>query len=126
MSPHYKLARVITVCLLALIFEANAAPPLGHPSTDDAFNMMKVPAVKAFPHQGSVLQAIHSNSYTYIQIQSKQHRIWLAAPRIELREGQQIAFPDGAVMQNFYSRKLKRTFEEVIFVRKVEVLPEQT
>lgn len=126
MNPRYNLARLISACLLALCFQAVAAPPIDHPSPSDAFNLMKVPEAEAFPHQGNVLQAINSNSYTYIQVELKQQKIWLAAPRVDVIEGQLIAFPDGSLMRNFYSRKLKRTFNEVIFVRKVEILPEQT
>lgn len=120
---------VVIALVFSLFMQAHAAPPAGHPSTDDAMNMMKVPEVQSFPYQGKVLQAIDSNSYTYIQVELKKlnkKKIWLAAPRVTLSEGQLIAFPEGKFMQNFYSRLLKRTFAVMIFVRQVEILPEQT
>ena len=120
---------VVIALVCSLFMQAYAAPPVGHPSTDDAMNIMKVPEVQSLPYQGTVVQAIDSNDYTYIQVELNklnQKKIWLAAPRMKLTEGQQIAFPEGTFMQNFYSRLLKRTFAVIIFVRKVEVLPEQT
>ena len=125
----FVLSRGVLITLVfSLCTGAHAAPPIGHPSTDDALNMMKVPEAQSFPYQGKVVQAIDSNSYTYIQVELKklnQKKVWLAAPRVHLSEGQQIVFPEGTFMRNFYSRLLKRTFASIIFVRKVEVLPEQ-
>lgn len=126
MNPLFSIIRFLPAAVMALIPEVHAMPPPGHPSTDDLLNLMKVPEVIDLPHQGTVLQSIDSNSYTYIQVKLEQQTIWLAAPRIKLTEGQQIAFPNGTLMRNFYSRKLKRTFEGVIFVRMVEILPERT
>lgn len=128
MNLRFNIPSLLTISLLILLFEVSAAPPVGHPSTDDAMNMMKVPEVESFPYQGKVLQAIDSNSYTYIQVELNklnQKQVWLAAPRVSLTEGQQIIFPEGTFMRNFYSRLLKRTFASIIFVRKVELLPER-
>ena len=121
----------VKILLLLLSVSAgqhvSAVPPPGHPSADESSNMLKLPAAESFPYQGQVLEAINSNSYTYIQVQIKmEHKqLWLAAPRVALRKGQIIRFPAGTLMRNFYSRKLKRTFDGVIFVRTIEIVPEQ-
>ena len=103
-----------------------AAPPPNHPSTDDAAGILKLTETTEYPFQGRVLETIDSNSYTYIRVRQPKHEMWLAAPRLPLREGQRIRFPRGKVMVDFYSRKLKRTFDAVLFVRDVIILPPPT
>ena len=88
MNPLFSILRFIPAVVWALIPAAHAVPPPGHPSTDDLLNLMKVPEVIDLPHRGTVLQSINSNSYTYIQVQLEQQKLWLAAPRISLTEGQ--------------------------------------
>ncbi|MBC8210141.1 MAG: hypothetical protein H8E21_03670 [Gammaproteobacteria bacterium] len=104
-----------------------AVPPPGHPSTDESLDMLKLPETTHLPYQGQVLEAINSNGYTYIQVQIEMghKKLWLAAPRVELKKGQFIRFPSGTLIKNFYSRLLQRTFDGVIFVRTIDILPEQ-
>lgn len=116
---------LILILLLSGMTSVYAAPPAGHPSTDETSRIMQLPDAQNLPFQGEVLQAINSNSYTYIQVKMTDSNLWLAAPRKELVAGQRISFPQGNVMHNFYSRKLKRTFESVLFVRMVEILPQK-
>ena len=104
---------------------AVGAPPPGHPSTDDAARLLKLPEQPSFDFQGEVLQAIDSNAYTYIQVKVLDETIWLAAPRQALSKGQRIRFPSGTVMRNFYSRKLQTTFSSVMFVMSVDIIPER-
>jgi hypothetical protein len=116
----------LVCCLCVVMSTAHAAPPPGHPSTDDAAKILRLPEQQAFEFQGEVLQAIDSNAYTYIQVKVLDETLWLAAPRLGLNKGQQIRFPSGTVMRNFYSRKLKTTFSSVMFVTAVDIVPENT
>ena len=125
----YICLLVITsqISMLAAASQASiAAPPPGHPSTGESADILNLPHDNEFPYQGLVLQAIDSNDYTYIQVQIPLHnkKIWLAAPKTELKEGQRIRFPSGKFMRNFYSRLLKRTFDGVMFVRAIDIVPE--
>ena len=120
-----KIYALILWPIFVAPMSTQAAPPPGHPSTDNAATIMQLPDAEDLPYRGKVVQAINSNSYTYIQVQVMDKSLWLAAPRLELIEGQSIAFPSGTVMNNFFSRKLKRTFSSVLFVRAVEVLADQ-
>ena len=70
-----------------------------------------------------VLAAQDSNRYTSILVRQGRAERWLAAPRVALRPGQRIRFGDGTLMRDFYSKKLKHTFREIIFVPRVDVLP---
>ncbi len=99
-----------------------AAPPAGHPSVEQAGQALKLPPSEAeLNHQGKVLQTIPSNEYVYIEVTSEGRNRWLAAPATELKVGDSIRFPDGTVMTNFYSKRLNRTFEEVLFVGRIKV-----
>ena len=109
-------------CGLAL-----AGQPPGHPSVDMTTELLKLPKDQAaYTHSGRVIEAIDSNNYTYILVETDQSKRWLAAPKTALQSGQKIRFPDGALMRNFYSKSLKRTFENILFVSGVAVTLEET
>ena len=114
---------LISLLCLSLVGLVEAAPPPGHPTVDQAYQVMGIEQQLPMAHQGRVLEAIDSNSYTYIRVQigDLQQR-WLAAPRLELQQGKAIGFADGVLMQNFYSKKLKRTFGQIYFVPPIQQL----
>jgi hypothetical protein len=100
---------------------AFAAPPAGHPTPTAAAGMMGLPAVSdnELTRRGKVVQTIDANEYTYIEVSQGKDTLWLAAPLIKLKKNENIRFDDGAVMVNFYSKLLKRTFPSVMFVNRV-------
>lgn len=114
-----------TTMTLALLLSAGvlAAPPAGHPSVEQAGQALKLPPSEAeLNHQGKVVQAIPSNEYVYIEVKSEGRNRWLAAPATPLKVGDAIRFPEGTVMRNFYSKRLNRTFDEVLFVGRIKVV----
>lgn len=128
MNTHLPvLSRLFMTFLLVTALQvAYAAPPPGHPSTSESADILNLPHANDFPYQGKVLQSIDSNDYSYIQVQIplRDKKIWLAAPKTALREGQTIRFPSGQFIRNFRSKLLQRDFDGVMFVRAIEVLPE--
>lgn len=116
--------RIIVTGLLALLaVNAQSAPPPGHPSTDEAAKALGLPTESRFSYQGRVLQAIDSNNYTYIEVVDPQgQRLWLVAPRQEVVPEARIRFGDGTRMNNFYSKKLKRNFAQVLFVPAIKII----
>jgi len=113
----------LSALLAACAGSAVAGPPPGHPSPDTAAQMMKLPPVSdsELTRTGTVVQAIDANEYTYIEVSIDKGSTWLAAPLVALGKGDRIRFDDGAVMNNFYSKLLKRTFPSVMFVNRVKV-----
>ncbi len=104
---------------------AFAAPPPGHPSVEQAAEAMQLPRnpnLDHLPNRATVLQSIPSNDYVYIEVKNEEGQFWLAAPAEELKQGAQIRYSNGTLMQNFYSKKHQRTFDAVWFVSKVEVI----
>lgn len=112
---------------LLLATGAVAAPPPGHPTVEQAAETMQLPRnpnLDHLPNRATVLQSIPSNDYVYIEVKNEEGRFWLAAPAEELKPGERIRFSNGTLMQNFYSKKHKRTFDAVWFVSRVEVINE--
>jgi hypothetical protein len=65
---------------------------------------------------GKVVETMDSGGYTYAQIETASgKRIWVAAPKMKITEGQDISFVPGATMPNFRSKTLNRTFDEIVF-----------
>jgi len=71
-------------------------------------------------HSGRVIKTMDSAGYSYIQVEEKGKKIWLAAPVTKISVGQNISWNSGAAMQKFSSRSLNRTFEEIFFISGVK------
>jgi len=86
--------------------------------TGTASNAM---AANQYPNSGKVLEVMDASIYTYIQVTSDKGPIWLAASKTKVPKGATISYPNGAVMTNFTSKSLNRTFDQIIFLDKVKV-----
>lgn len=73
-------------------------------------------AIPATPNSGKVLQILQAGGYTYAEVESPNGRIWIAGGPIEVKEGDAVQWGDYALMQNFTSKSLGRTFEQILFV----------
>jgi hypothetical protein len=112
----------VLFALAAFAASVHAAPPAGHPSPA-AGTMMPPQAVSdaELTQKGKVVSTIDATEYTYIEVAQGKNTVWLAAPAIALKKGSMIRFEDGAVMTNFRSKLLNRTFPSVMFVNRVVV-----
>ena len=70
---------------------------------------------------GKVLSSSETGMYTYIELIENGKTIWIAAPTIKVKKGDIIRFSEGAIMSNYFSKSLNRTFESVIFVGKAVI-----
>jgi hypothetical protein len=74
-------------------------------------------AVAATPNSGRILQLMQAGGYTYAEVQaSGNQKVWIAGGPIQLKVGDSVQWADYAVMRNFTSKSLGRTFEEILFV----------
>ena len=69
---------------------------------------------------GTVLETIDVDSYTYIRLATDGRELWLATSPTPVGEGDLVQFTGGVTMQDFYSTTLDRTFEQILFVGRVE------
>ena len=110
----------LTLVLASLSLAASAGTPSGHPSVDSA-GAARAHAESHLPQKGTVLSVIDAPGYTYIEVKQGGKMHWLAAQTVAVKKGDAIRFDNGALMTDFYSKTLKRTFPEVLFVSQVAV-----
>ena len=70
---------------------------------------------------GKVLSTINVPSYTYVELSQGNKTMWLAAATVAVKKGDVVHFDDGMVMNNFYSKSLKRSFPSIVFVNGLAV-----
>ena len=77
------------------------------------------PAAPGF--QGTVIETMNSGGYTYVRVDTKQEKIWAAAPETPVKTGDTVTIPAGMIMRNHHSKTLDRTFDAVYFVSDITV-----
>ena len=86
---------------------------------------MQVSAVNALPAgstasaqagiSGNVVETMDSGGYTYVQLENKGKKTWVAVPQMKVTKGKTMTFRPGMEMKNFESKTLKRKFDTIIF-----------
>lgn len=125
-APALIASRTLLLAAL-LALPALAAPPAGHLTPAQARDMLlpdKPPSASEMPNEGTVLDVIHANEFTYLEVAQAEGTVWIALQKMEIRPGTRIRYEDGAVMQDFYSKLLKRTFPSVMFINHLAITPE--
>lgn len=139
-----KIAVVLAVLALAVAGcqkkedaqKAAAAPQAGAPQMpagaapggDPHAGLKPIEIPAGAGHKGKVLQTIGAGSYTYVEVEEKGQKLWIAVMKEAIanegvKVGDTIEFPDSPPMVNFQSKELKKTFDKVIFsagLRKVK------
>lgn len=75
----------------------------------------------AMAGEGKVVSSINTSNYTYVEVNQNGKNMWIAAYSIKVKPGNQIRFDSGAMMKDFYSGSLNRTFPAVLLVNQVAV-----
>lgn len=110
------------------------AMPSGHPAVPSAGggsasgtaampgNHPPVPEEPAeLPNLGKVEEVIAAGNYTYLLVSNGTGETWLAIPRRNVAVGAKVRYGQGAMMTDFHSGSLNRTFKEVLFLGSVVV-----
>lgn len=84
------------------------------------FALSTVPAAQAMPSAGSsltgkVVETMDSGGYTYVRVENKGQKTWVAMPQTKVKVGQTVTLQPGMEMENFESKSLKRKFDRIIF-----------
>lgn len=108
---------------------AQPAMPAGHPGSQagqqqlSATQKAALAAAKDLPKQGRVLEMMHAAGYTYMNVDVGSGKpVWIAATMMRVKPQQVVRWGDAAVMKNFSSKTLHRTFEEIQFVSNASVV----
>jgi uncharacterized protein YceK len=76
------------------------------------------------PNEGIVLHVQNASMYTYLNVTSNLGDIWLAGPKLEVQVNDHVRFSKGVSMSNFYSKELQQQFPAILFVGKIEKVPQ--
>ena len=69
---------------------------------------------------GTVAETMASGGYVYVRLEEDD--TWVASAPVAVSVGDKVAYTSGAVMKNFTSNTLNRSFESIIFVGKLAVV----
>ena len=72
-------------------------------------------------HKAKVISAVDASGYTYIEVEEKGEKLWIAVMQTEVKAGDEVVFPDSPPVENFHSKTLNRTFERIILVPAIQV-----
>ena len=92
--------------------------------TDTQATQASQPAATAGPasSQGKVLEAAQAGMYTYIKVDFAGKEMWMAASALKVNAGDTISWTGGAMMRNFTSKSMRKTYDEILFVDKATVV----
>jgi len=99
---------LVTIASLTLVACSSEAPPA---ADETAFADTELTG-----NTGQVLSVVQVQGYTYIEVRNNGRSLWLAGNPVEVDEGEIISWADSAMMRNFQSKALNRTFDELMFV----------
>ncbi len=71
------------------------------------------------PAVGTVTETMNAASYTYVQVDTGEKKIWAAAPQFQVKVGDEVTVPAGMPMYDHHSKTLDRDFDVVYFVNSV-------
>ena len=72
-------------------------------------------AATGSPLQGEVLEARDVSGYTYLRLSTPGGETWAAVPTAKVKKGERVTVVNTAVMNNFQSKTLGRTFDSIVF-----------
>jgi hypothetical protein len=114
------MKRFLTICAASLAVTFVCAGAYASAKADSpALAPQGQPAVKSLKADsllsGKVVETMNAGGYTYVCIEKKGKKTWVAVPEMKVVVGQKMGFQPGMEMTNFTSKSLNRTFERIIF-----------
>ncbi|MGO9612651.1 MAG: hypothetical protein ACLPX5_06425 [Dissulfurispiraceae bacterium] len=64
---------------------------------------------------GKIVETMDSGGYTYVRVEEKGQKTWVAVPSTKVKVGDTVTFQPGMEMKDFQSKTLNRTFDRIIF-----------
>lgn len=109
------LALWVTILALSpLGYPAYAAPQHGGTATANPHSMAADDS--AGPElSGKVVETMNAGGYTYVLLEKKGKKTWVAVTEMQVAVGKDMAFLPGAPMSQFTSKSLNRTFDMIYF-----------
>ena len=77
-------------------------------------------------HKITVQEVLQASAYTYLHSKQDGNDVWLAVPSMEAKAGDTYYYEGGIQMTKFESKELKRVFESIILLEKLNTEPKST
>lgn len=120
MKRFFSAAALCPVLIAVLMFPSavsafpeKAAQAPAAPAS--AGNVQQDLAAGPSPLTGKVVETMNSGGYTYVLLEKKGKKTWVAIPQMTAKVGQKLELQPGQEMVNFHSQSLNRTFDSIIF-----------
>lgn len=78
----------------------------------------KPPAVTTV--KGKVLEAVEAGSFLYVLLDRGEKQTWAAVPLVDVEIGEEVTLRNANFFNNFYSKALQRSYDELIFSSGIE------
>lgn len=92
-------------------------------SCGDKKNEYEPMADNSGQRKAEVKEVILAQSYTYLRVEEADGEYWLATGNTEVEKGDEIYFNNFVVMNDFESKELDKTFEQILFVDNISEEP---
>ncbi len=106
--------RVLVMLILVVVFSSCVKNKNGQMSQDQT-----TANGKSF----EVAEVIQGTTYTYIRAKENNAEFWMAISKQEVKPGEVYFYSEGLPMQNFHSKEVDRTFDEIYFVSAISKTP---
>lgn len=116
MNRFFRVKTLCAVMAAALIVPTTVfAAPEKAAQKSAKVKESKPEAADSSSLSGKVAETMNSGGYTYVLLEKKGKKTWVAVPEMKVAVGQEMTFQPGAEMANFPSKSLGRTFDKIIF-----------
>jgi hypothetical protein len=115
---RFFYAAALSSLMIALLLAPTAAPAVTEKAAQEPASATKAkpkPAADTSSLSGKVVETMDSGGYTYVLLEKKGKKTWVAVPQMPVTVGQKLELQPGAEMGNFTSKSLNRTFDKIIF-----------
>lgn len=85
----------------------------------DSSTSTVAPATSTEVMKGVVKQSMQTTNYTYILFTVNNADQWVAVPSQQVKEGETYYFRGGLTMNNFESKELGKTFDNILFLERL-------
>lgn len=110
----------VVVTLVIVVWMVSAGSAFGTPKKEKNDAVAEIPSASktgapADTLSGKVVETMNAGGYTYVCLEKKGKKTWVAIPETPVVVGKQMSFQPGQEMRDFMSKSLNRTFEAIIF-----------
>lgn len=74
-------------------------------------------------HKVVIQEVVQATAYTYLRVKEDSQEYWMAITKREIENGATVYYKNGLKMENFESRDLNKTFDQIYFVEEISDKP---